>query len=121
LDPGWPRADIESAWRYATAADPGERDPPAAFELASMACQAVAEPPVEFLDVFAAACAATGRFEDAKETARKALARADQGRATEIRARLKLYEAGKTFVAASGHGTQSVPAGVPTEDRGNEN
>jgi tetratricopeptide (TPR) repeat protein len=100
LDPTWPRADTSAAWRLATAADPLERNAAAALELAGMACQGVVEPPAESLDALAAAYAAAGRFDDAREMARKALARARPELAPDLRTRLALYDTGRPFVAA---------------------
>ena len=61
LDPHWPAVNVAVARRLATAADPGQRDPQTALELAEEVCQAIPEPSAEALDVLAAAQAALRR------------------------------------------------------------
>jgi tetratricopeptide (TPR) repeat protein len=99
LDSAWPKETTTEAWRLATDARAEYRDPATALELASQACQALAEPSAEMLDTWAAALAANSRYEEAAKIARKALAKATPDRAKAIKARLSLYEQRKSYVA----------------------
>jgi tetratricopeptide (TPR) repeat protein len=99
LEPGWRQAAAQRAWRLATDADPGRRDPAEALELAEQACQAQGDPSAAALDVLAAAQAATGHYDEAAVTARRALAKAPPPPPKAIEARLKLYEQRKPYVA----------------------
>jgi tetratricopeptide (TPR) repeat protein len=101
LDPTWPPRCIQQAWRLAADPDAGQRDPAAAVELASQACQATSDPSAAALDALAAALAAAGRFPDAVRTARQALERAPPALARHVRQRLQLYEKGKPYVRGS--------------------
>jgi len=89
----------ELAWRLATAPDPSLRDPGEAVRVGLRAVEVAAD--ARFLDTLAAAYAADGRYDEAIATARRAVARAEErGNATlasEIRARLALFEAGVPF------------------------
>ncbi len=100
-DPHWPGTNLARAWRLATQADAGERDPATAWELATQACQASPTPSAEALDALAAALAALGRFPEAVQTAQRALATVAPERAEAIQARLALYQKGQAFVCPS--------------------
>jgi tetratricopeptide (TPR) repeat protein len=98
-DPDWPTKFTAEAWRLATAADPDARDPQFAYEFASQALAAVADPPAAMLDVLAATHAALGRFPEAVRTAQQALALASSGPdpalAHSLRDHLRRYEQGQ--------------------------
>jgi tetratricopeptide (TPR) repeat protein len=97
LDPTWPARCTAEAWNLATAPDREAGDAATAYELASQACHATAEPSAEALDALAAAEAAAGRYAAAVKTARKALLRAAPGLARQIERRLERYEQGKAY------------------------
>jgi len=88
------------AWLLATCPDAAYRDGPRAVELAEGACKATGHAVPAMLESLAAAYAEAGRFQDAVETARRALAilrRNPGARTREMESRLKLYEAGKAY------------------------
>ena len=91
------------AWVLATSADDRVRSPGRAVELAERACAASADP--TFLDTLSAAYAASGRFDEALETARRALelARSSEREslAGRIERRIALYEQGRPYRATS--------------------
>jgi tetratricopeptide (TPR) repeat protein len=91
----------ETALVLASDPDPAVRDGREAVDLAERAARLTGSREPVVLDTLAAAYAEVGRFQEAVETARRALALAEsQGRqplAGEIRARLALYEAGTPF------------------------
>jgi Flp pilus assembly protein TadD len=101
LDPNWPRDAIEQAWVLATHPEAARRNGVEALRLAEQACQAVGQPPAEFLDTLAAASAEAGLFSQAASTAERAAAVADsEGRgelAGHIRERGALYAGGRQF------------------------
>lgn len=108
LEPAWQNRLDELAWRLAVHPDAGQRNGVLAVLAGEQICQATDFGTVEFLDTLSAAYAEAGRFPDAIETGRKALAKAGSGTplAKEIGDRIRLYEAGKPFRAES----KSVPA-----------
>jgi arylsulfatase A-like enzyme/tetratricopeptide (TPR) repeat protein len=85
----------------ATSEDPQLRNGPEAVRLAQRAYQFTGHREVDTLDTLAAAYAEAGRFPEAVQTARQALNLAIQqnklGLAEFIRAKTRLYEAGKPF------------------------
>ena len=89
------------AWALVTVEDASLRDANKAIEAAGRACELTGNKDAEYLDTLAVTYAAAGRFEEAKETAKKALSIAkSSGRADlagEIQERIKLYEAGKPY------------------------
>jgi tetratricopeptide (TPR) repeat protein len=95
-DPAWPRTAASAAWRLATHADSGVRDPAEAVRLAEQAVLATGNHEPVCLDVLAAAYASAGRFEDAARRARDALALAQTASRTvmadKIQQRLHCYE-----------------------------
>jgi len=91
-----PMARNNLAWLLATSSDASIRDGPKAMELAKQAVQLSGGKDPNYLRTFAAACAETGRFAEAKETAQQALQAAqNQGNSTlanAIRDEIALYE-----------------------------
>jgi len=89
------------AWVLATVPNESIRDGPAAVELARRAEKLTGGSEPIVLDTLAAAYAASGRFAEAVQTARKAVDLAGQQdkqpMVESIKARLRLYEAGKPF------------------------
>ena len=109
LRPEWPDALNTLAWILATQEDPKERDIEEAVRLAQRAQELAAQPAI--LDTLAAAYAAGGRFEEAIETARQALAMASSSGETdlagEISSRLQLYNLRRPYRQA---GTGAGPS-----------
>jgi tetratricopeptide (TPR) repeat protein len=98
LRPGWPPPAASLAWILATAPAASVRNGPEAVRLAEGVCQATAYKDPQLLDVLAAAYAEVGRFPEALEVARKALAlsaSAGSESIAERRRRLELYQAGR--------------------------
>ena len=91
-----PMARNNLAWLLATSSDASIRNGPKAMELAKQAVQLSGGKDPNYLRTFAAACAETGRFAEAKETAQQALQAAqNQGNSTlanTIRDEIALYE-----------------------------
>ena len=106
LDPNWPEATNQLAWLLATLPDPALRDPERARQLAKKAVELTGGNDAKTLDTWAAAEASAGRFDDAARVGRQALAAADRTGpdtlAAAIRARLSLYERGRSYVEAPG-------------------
>jgi tetratricopeptide (TPR) repeat protein len=90
------------AWMLATTPDAELRDGPEALRVLEAALPDPEKARPEELDTLAACQAASGRFEDAVRTARRAVAAARESRAEgyaeQIRARLVLYESGRPYV-----------------------
>ena len=95
--PDWSEPLNVQAWILATHPDDAVRNPRRALSLARSACALSAHRDATDLDTLAAALAADGQFNDAVETARQALAMAEQGMAHDIRRRLDLYERGEAY------------------------
>jgi tetratricopeptide (TPR) repeat protein len=101
------RTDVEAmrelAWLLATCGDAEVRSPAEAIGYAELLCQASGYGDHRYLDTLAAAYAAAGDFARAVETARKAVAAAEQagtGAAGDAyRRRMALYKAGRPYVA----------------------
>jgi tetratricopeptide (TPR) repeat protein len=97
--------DVQScnnlAWLLATSADPKNRDADEAVELAERACTLTGFNQAPLLGTLAAAYAEAGRFDDATQTAQKALKLAEATGQTALtetnRQLLELYRAGKPF------------------------
>lgn len=91
------------AWILATSADPDLRRPEEALRQAAAVCEATGYAMAEPLDTLAAAYAAMGRYEEAVETARRALNAArkadEHASAQSIEERLRLYEQGRPYVS----------------------
>jgi len=96
FDPDNAEAANNLAWILATNEDPKFRNGTKAVELALRACRIAKYKDPSALDTLAAAYAEVGRFEEAVDTAERALAIAASAKqaslANEIRARLYLYE-----------------------------
>lgn len=94
------------AWVLATSPDPAVRNGAEALKFARHAAQGSGGGRPAVLDALAASYAETGRFPDAVETARRALALAaaqNQPRLAEgMKARLALYESGKPYREGGG-------------------
>jgi protein O-mannosyl-transferase len=109
LRPEWPDALNTLAWILATQEEPRGRDIEEAVRLAQRARELAGQPAI--LDTLAAAYAAGGRFEEAIETARQALAMASSSGETdlagEIKSRLQLYESRRPYRQA---GTGAGPS-----------
>jgi tetratricopeptide (TPR) repeat protein len=98
LDPNWPTANLESAWKFATSQELSPGDAASSFELACEVRQATSAPSVRVLDVLAATLAAIGRYEEAVVICRRALKQASPEQTGPIAARLALYEIRKRFI-----------------------
>ena len=95
------------AWKLATDPDAGFRDGAGSVRVAEAILAREANPPdPNVLDTVAAAYASAGRFDDAVDTAARAIAiatgKGDQRTGEGIRERLLLYEAGRPYVSPSG-------------------
>ncbi len=103
LDPTWAAVIDDSAWQMVTRGPTDRHLMLEALTQATEACQATEYRRADFLDTLAAAYAATDRFEEAEQTARRALelaTAADQPElARRIEERLRLYERRKPFRA----------------------
>ena len=91
------------AWELATHPDNGVRNPVQAVMLASLIDAATGHGIPEVLDTLAAAHAAAGEFETAKDILSRALeiAGTEHAYTAEFTQRLALYQQGKAFVSAS--------------------
>lgn len=102
--PGRGAAAADLAWLLATCPDPDRRRPEEAVRWAEVALHSGDPDDSRRLDVFAAACAAAGRFPDAVAAAQRALAAAERvgppAAVAPLRARLALYEQRRPFVDA---------------------
>jgi tetratricopeptide (TPR) repeat protein len=110
LQPDWPDRLNAFAWGVLTGKDAGPRRGAEALEAAKQACQAARFRNALFLNTLAAAYAETGRFEEALQTARKALELAlasGQGPlAEQVRRRIQVYERRQTLREAEGNSPQ---------------
>ncbi len=94
--PQWPLNVATRAWRMSTSPNPGDRANFWPVCLAEQACEAMGGNLPQFLDVLAAAYADSGRFDEAIETAKRAIQQADDAKnmaySKVLRSRLKNYE-----------------------------
>jgi len=101
LEPNWPEPLNNLAWLLATHHEPSVRDGGRAISLANRACELTRYERPDVLDTLAAAYAEAGRFSEARAWASKAIDLAirsgQEALASQIRARLKLYESSKAF------------------------
>ena len=102
LRPNWPDAMQKLAWLLATKSDlKGNEQAKESLQLAQEALALSKQPSAEYLDTLAAAYAATGRYQEAVQMARKAAAEAlSSGRkdlSDEIQSRLQTYLAGRPY------------------------
>jgi len=111
LDPRHASAHNSLAWILAAYDVPRPPDTADAITLAQRACELTGQKDPAALDTLAAAYAAAGRFREAVATARQALALATspqhEALADRIRARLRLYGAGRPYRERP---TTTVPA-----------
>ena len=89
INPGWPSVANRLAWLLATQTEARLRSGVEAVRLAERFCRDTAYSEPLFLDTLAAAYAETGRYEEALDTAGKALELADQARQSELAAQIK--------------------------------
>ena len=89
INPGWPSVANRLAWLLATQTEARLRSGVEAVRLAERFCRDTAYSEPLFLDTLAAAYAETGRYEEALDTAGKALKLADQARQSELAAQIK--------------------------------
>jgi tetratricopeptide (TPR) repeat protein len=112
LAPGWAESGLQLAWDLATSPEPRRRWGKYAVIVAEQAALVSGTTNVQVLDTLAAAYAEAGRFTEAVDTARAALAQANAGkdinRAREIAERLHLFENRQPFHAAAA--TPDAPA-----------
>ena len=106
LQPGYLPSGNSIAWILATISDPSVRNAQEAIGRAEELCRLTGHSMPSPLDTLAAAYAAAGRFEEAIKTARKAVeiatAMNEAELADKIRARLRLYEARRSYVETPG-------------------
>ncbi|MBM4103758.1 MAG: tetratricopeptide repeat protein [Planctomycetes bacterium] len=93
------------AWMLAVCSDPAVRDPSEAIRLAQEACTATNSMNFSVLDTLGAAYASAGRFAEAIETARTALALVDTKDRSKIKDdiqhRLTFYTQGKPYIESA--------------------
>jgi tetratricopeptide (TPR) repeat protein len=101
LKPDWPEALAALGFTLATAPGEQDRDVVEGLRVASRAVELTSRTNFVALDALAAACGATGKYDEAARTAAKAaeLAQAagDKKCADQIQSRRKLYEAGQPY------------------------
>jgi tetratricopeptide (TPR) repeat protein len=101
LNPGNIDALDKAAWFLAACGEESVENANQAIAYARRACELTKYAVPEFLDTFGVACAASGKFADAKAAAEKALNLArktgKEDLAGEIQKRIKLYEAGQPY------------------------
>ena len=100
--PDWPAVLLELGWVLATAPDTGLRQPDEALRLAARGAELTRPETSAALDVLGAALASAGKFDQAVETAQRALTLAtavhDDQAAGRIRDRLGLYRQHQAFL-----------------------
>ena len=101
LNPGNIDALDKAGWFLAACGEKSVENANQAIAYAKRACELTKYAVPEFLDTLGVACAASGKFADAKAAAEKALNLArktgKEGLAGEIEKRIKLYEAGQPY------------------------
>ena len=99
--PDDPRLLGQLAWLLSAEPDPAVRDAARAVEYAERACALTDRKVLELLDVLGSSYAAAGRFEEAVQAAREALALAESAGQPDVAARIaeriRLYEQGRPF------------------------
>ena len=100
---GDPRVQTRIAWILATSSEPSLRDGAEALRLADEAARRTQRSQPEVLDTLAAAFARLGRFDEAVQTARQAMAiltaPGSQGKRQAIQARIEDYRQSKPYTA----------------------
>ena len=93
----WPSAANDLAWLLATHRDPQVRDAKEAVQLAERVARSLGDRVPQILDTLAAAYASAGQFDEAVQTAERAIRLATETNqkdvAEQIRRRLRLYKA----------------------------
>ncbi len=111
IDPDHAKARVSLAWLLATSPEDGVRDGPKAVALAERANQLAGGTNPAMLRTLAAARAETGRFEDALQTAQRALdlaaAQGNEELARSLRGEIELYKAGRPRAVTVGHSGHS--------------
>ncbi len=97
-NPGWPLALTTAAWVLSTTADLDVRAPFEAAQLAERAASLTGRVDPRVLDTLAVAYASAGRFDEAVQVAREALAKASGPLARDVAARLAMFERREAFV-----------------------
>jgi tetratricopeptide (TPR) repeat protein len=101
IKPGYPDAMNDLAWELATAPQAALRNGSQAVQLAQQASQLAGDKDPDVLDTLAAAYAEAGRYDDAVQTARKAIelvGRTGQSdRLAQFNTELELYQANRPF------------------------
>lgn len=97
LAPQFARALLPAAWIYATASESSLRNGRRAREYAHKACEFTFWKYPIAVEAWAAACAEAGDYKLAVESQRRAIELSPNERRTELRARLKEYEAGRPY------------------------
>jgi len=101
LNPGNIDALDKAGWFLAACGEESVENANQAIAYARRACELTKYAVPEFLDTLGVACAASGKFADAKAAGEKALNLArktgKEGLASEIEKRIKLYEAGQPY------------------------
>jgi len=96
-DPQFAQAQSNLAWLLATSPEAGVRDGAEALKLAASAVDLTHGTDARALDALAAAYAETGRFPEAVEAARRALAVTAPRLVTALKARIAMYERQQPF------------------------
>jgi tetratricopeptide (TPR) repeat protein len=100
LEPAWLQATNRTAWRRATNPDGNIRNGRLGLDLAKLLCEATQEKQPACLDTLAAAYAETGRFDEAVQAVKQAMALTPPAQSATLRAlqkRLRLYEEHKPY------------------------
>jgi protein O-mannosyl-transferase len=101
LQPNNPPVLNALAWLQATSSDDGVRNGTEAVRLAEQLVQLAGQDSPEIVDTLAAAYAESGRYDEALQTARRALELAEKAKQTDlvkqIQDRIKLYGAGRPY------------------------
>jgi tetratricopeptide (TPR) repeat protein len=108
-DPAWPPPLERLAWILATHPDPAVRDPQLALELAQKLSEGSRHEDPRHLDVLAAAQAAAGLFDRARQTAQRALDLASRTGQEELakalHERIESYALGRPYLQGRRNGT----------------
>jgi len=97
IDPQFAQAQANLAWLLATSPDAAVRNGAEALKLAAKAVELSHGKDPSMLDALAAAYAETGRFQEAVETARRALELAAQPLVPALQTRIAMYERKEPF------------------------
>lgn len=107
LNPGWTNAALPLVWILASWPDGAMRNPKRAMQVAWQLCEASENSTPEPLDALAAAYAAEGRYDKAKDYAGEAFGLAKEQTnsilSVAISQRITLYQAGKPYLLPGGN------------------